>query len=489
MLIGGIFVWTSDEAPSKFEAPLFFEFMLPFLIFGIGYNMKRRRFFRNLGPIIMNGVVGTTINFILLSGLAWIFSNESIIRFELDGFPKITLKDSMTLGGVLSSTEMVITLSILKEHTTPKLHSLMFGESIISTAIAILIVQAVALINFEALTAENFFIFIGYFIYNCIMSLFFGLLFGFLSSLMTKNFQQIKNNPSKEVALQFYIAWTGYLIAQMFQASGVITILICAIISGHYAYYNMTTESRMVVTDTFHLIGDGTRALIFSYLGLTSFSYSTKDISFFFMFLMIFSIYITRLITVFGLALILKFFSKNYQYDVRSLAVIWAGGLFRGTIAFALIVSIDVDHKDMLQVTVLGMIIFTMVVNGAILPLWFAFIRPREHVVPFQSILEAVADGDYRNSYMGTDRSKLLITTEDIKKKRNWLHRTWRDIDNKYIKPCLINKESLEEQMRNKEKIDGLRDSQKGIEIEDALHDEQFIGSLIESIQEDVREN
>ena len=478
MLIGGLFVWTEDAAPHKFSSPLFFQFMLPFLIFGIGYNMKRRRFFRNLGPIIMNGVVATTLNFILLSWLAWTFTNTDSIRKNFEKIDAINIKDSMTLGGVLSSTEMVITLSILKESTTPKLQSILFGENIISTAISILLVNAVKLINFTVFNAENFFIFVGYFFYNCLISVVLGMIFGFMSALMTKNFTRIKNSPSKEVALQFYIAWTGYLISEMFLASGVITILICAIISGHYAYYNMTRESRMVVTDTFHLLGDGTRALIFSYLGLTCFSYSAKNISFFFMFLMLISIMVTRLLTIFGLALVLKLFSKKHEFNVKNLAVIWAGGLFRGTIAFALLVSISVKNKEVLQVTVLGLIIFTMTVYGALVPLWIVCIRPSETLMPFQSIMEAVADGDYRNSYFEADRSQLLATSEDIKKKRNWLHRQWRDLDNKYIKPCLINKESLDEQLRLKQRVESMRGSQRGIEIEDALYEAEGNASL-----------
>ena len=275
-MAGALILWTRDEAPSKFEAPIFFQFMLPFLIFGVGYNMKRRRFFRNIGHIISNGLLGTIITFIILSTFAWFFSDLGVIKDQ----------DSLALGGVLASTEMSITLSVLHENKTPKLHSLIFGESIINTAIAILLVRTVGIVDFNEFTTGNVFTFIGYFIYNCLTSLFVGTLFGFISSVMTKNFTALKNDPSKEVALQFYIAWSGYLVAEMLSISGVITILVCAIISGHYAWYNLTPESRIVVNDTFYLLGDGTQALIFSYLGLTTFSYSGSQISYIFILLM-----------------------------------------------------------------------------------------------------------------------------------------------------------------------------------------------------------
>ena len=112
----------------------------------------------------------------------------------------------MILGGVLSCTEMAVTLSVLNEKVAPKLNSMMFGESIISTAISILLVRAVELFDFDELSPSNLSIFLGYFFYNCTLSILFGFLFGLLSALMTKNFKRIKNSPSKEVALQFYIA-------------------------------------------------------------------------------------------------------------------------------------------------------------------------------------------------------------------------------------------------------------------------------------------
>ena len=163
MLAGALILWTTGETPSSFEAPIFFQFMLPFLIFGVGYNMKRRRFFRNIGHIISNGLFGTIISFIILSLFAWLFSDMGAIRGS-DGVTRyISLKDALAIGGVLSSTDMAIPLSILHENHTPKLHSLIFGESIINTAIAILLVRTVHFVDFTEFTAANFFSFIGFF--------------------------------------------------------------------------------------------------------------------------------------------------------------------------------------------------------------------------------------------------------------------------------------------------------------------------------------
>lgn len=468
MLAGALILWTTDETPSKFEAPIFFQFMLPFLIFGVGYNMKRRRFFRNIGHIISNGLVGTLITFTILSLFAWTFSDLGAIR-DADGITRyLSLKDILALGGVLSSTDMAISLSVLHENKTPRLHSLLFGESIINTAIAILLVRTVLIAGFDDFSALSVFIFFGYFIFNCITSILMGTVFGFISCLMTKNFTALKNDPSKEVALQFYIAWSAYIVAEMCKISGVITILVCAIITGHYAWYNLTAESRIVVNDTFYLLGDGTQALIFSYLGLTSLSYKGSQISYMFILLMVLAIILARFISTFGMALLEKMCKKKkYDFNWKDLSIMWFAGIFRGTIAFALVTSVDFGHEEILQVTVLGLVVFSMLIFGFLMPIWVTLIKPSEVIKANQSLIEAAADGDLRRSLVGATRLNFMLTKDDVSKKKGWFHNKWREIDNNYIKPCLIDKEKLEEQKKFKEELEAkARDEEEdGTEI------------------------
>ena len=151
----------------------------------------------------------------------------------------------------------------------------------------------------------------------------------------------------------------------------------------------------------------------------------------------------------------LKIVSKSYKFNLKNLVIMWIGGLFRGTISFALIISVSVRHKRLLEMTVLGITIFTMIVYGFLLPLIIKFLKPEEAIVPMQSVLESLADGDYRMSYFGAGRINLYksMTSMPLLKKRNWFHKKWRVLDNKYLKPCLINKESLEELKRLKEEM------------------------------------
>ena len=457
MLVGGIILWTTHHPPHKFETSLFFHFMLPFLYFGIGYNMKRRRFFRHLGPIALNGIVGTLINFILISVLASAFVSISPIKEELAGI-NLDLQDALALGAVLSCSETVVTLSVIKETSNPKLNSIIFGESLIGNAVSILLVNSIKFVDFDEFTGRNFFWFCGVVLYSLFGSVILGIILGLISALLTKNLKRLKKNPSKEVALQFYIAWTGYILSTMVGCSGVLTILVCAIITSHYSWYNMEPDSKVVVIETFRFFGEGARALIFGYLGLTSISYPISDVSPLLLFLLLLSMIATRFISIFGLALIIKLVKKSYEYTCKQLAIIWLGGLFRGSIAFALIISISTHHKDMIRATVLFIIVISMIGYTLILPFWYRLFAPTEIYERNQSIMEALADGYYRNSYMITGKEN-YDKIEQYKSKRNWFHRKWREIDNNYLKPCLIDNEVLKQLKENKMKLDEIRDS------------------------------
>jgi Kef-type K+ transport system membrane component KefB len=165
------------------------------------------------------------------------------------------------------------------------------------------------------------------------------------------------------------------------------------------------------------------------------------------------SILVTRFFTTFGLAFILKMIKKSYEFSFRQLAILWVGGLFRGSIAFALILSISTHHKDMIRATILYIIICSMIAYTLILPFWYRWMSPLEYYERHQSIIEALADGYYRNSYMITGKEN-YEKIQLYNTRRNWFHSKWRDLDNKYLKPCLINPKALQKLQENKKKLE-----------------------------------
>ncbi len=56
----------------QFNENFFFYFCLPPIVFASGYNMKRKKFFENIGNILLFGLVGTVVQFTIFSLLTYI---------------------------------------------------------------------------------------------------------------------------------------------------------------------------------------------------------------------------------------------------------------------------------------------------------------------------------------------------------------------------------------------------------------------------------
>ncbi len=59
------------EAKATFDPEIFFNILLPPIIFNAGYSMKRRYFFRNLGAIMTLAFVGTVVSAAAVGGIMY----------------------------------------------------------------------------------------------------------------------------------------------------------------------------------------------------------------------------------------------------------------------------------------------------------------------------------------------------------------------------------------------------------------------------------
>lgn len=467
--------------------------MLPFIVLSAGYNLKRRRIFRNIGKIIVYGVIGTILNFVFISLFAGLFSSWGAIYTDQGNTEYLTFEDTLYLGAVLSASDAVCVLSLVQENKTPQLHSLIFGEHIINDAIAILLLRSIKYAGFESFTAVNFFSFCGIFVVESILGVVFGIIFGLLAALATRYLWSLREDPSKEVALMFYIAWLGYVVAEIFGVSGVITILICGILSNHYAWYNLNHHARIAVSNTFKFFGDGASALVFAYLGLAAVGYSEQDISYTYILAMVFSILLARLITTFGITWAAKQWTGGkFILNAGSLSVFWIGGVIRGAVAFALILTVsksdihgDEIEKNILHVTVLGVVIVTTLVFGSILPIWIRIIRPEDEVS------QIVDEDDARRTLLAVKRDNFVVTKEDLAKPKSWIHKKWQEIDVKYLKPHLIHPEALEEQIKSQKALeDKMKDDNKDIyQIAKEVAEEEVKSEEKKSLLGDLRKS
>lgn len=81
--------------------------LLPPIIFEAGFVMRKRSFFANFGTILLYSVVGTLLSVLCTGGLTYALSVSGAIQ-------GLTFSESLLFASLISSTDPVATLSILK---------------------------------------------------------------------------------------------------------------------------------------------------------------------------------------------------------------------------------------------------------------------------------------------------------------------------------------------------------------------------------------
>lgn len=130
----------------------------------------------------------------------------------------------MSVGATLSATDPVTILAIFNTYKVdPKLYTIIFGESILNDAIAIVLFETAQAYKAgeEAgrLTILSLFESIGVFLAVFFGSLLIGILFGLATSLLLK-FTHVRRDPKIESCLIILIAYASYFFANAIHMSG-----------------------------------------------------------------------------------------------------------------------------------------------------------------------------------------------------------------------------------------------------------------------------
>ena len=203
----------------SFDYQFFFNLLLPPIILASGYELHQANFFRNLGTILTFAFAGTFISAIVLGLLLWLWT-----RIPLDGF-KISFVEAISVGATLSATDPVTILAIFNTYKVdPKLYTVIFGESILNDAIAIVIFDTAQRYKPDgnrggSLTITSFFEAIGIFFLVFFGSLIIGIIVGIATALLLK-FTLVRRFPKIESCLIILIAYASYYFANGAMMSG-----------------------------------------------------------------------------------------------------------------------------------------------------------------------------------------------------------------------------------------------------------------------------
>mmetsp|Transcript_14185 Transcript_14185/g.15855 ORF Transcript_14185/g.15855 Transcript_14185/m.15855 type:complete len:170 (-) Transcript_14185:136-645(-) len=152
----------------------------------------------------------------------------------------------------------------------------------------------------------------------------------------------LTHSPVHETMMVFSFGYLGYMFSELFELSGIITLLTSGILMAHYAWYNLSPQSKQTTSLAFGAIGFGAEAFVFAYLGLTFFSYTSYEWSWQFFIAEFFVIIIGRFLGIVGLLYLVSFlFNHERELSFKELMFLYCGGMIRGAIAFGLVLRLD----------------------------------------------------------------------------------------------------------------------------------------------------
>lgn len=235
----------------RFSDDIFFYVILPPIVFSAGYNMKRRKFFQHFNYIALFGIAGTFACFVFFAILTYAaFEMFPITKWvpELhEWIPfKPTMEEILLLSSLMCSSDVVAAVSIIKFEEQPKLFSMVFGEGITNDAVSIILFNAVYqhTSQHEEMTWASPFMIGWDFIKLAFNSMFVGLIFALGAAFLFKQLRFLTHSPVHETLLVFATGYLAYMVSELFELSGIITLLSSGISLAHYAWYNLSPQSK-----------------------------------------------------------------------------------------------------------------------------------------------------------------------------------------------------------------------------------------------------
>ena len=292
----------------------------------------------------------------------------------------ITFLETLYFGSIVSATDPVTTLAIFTDlNVDPLMNSLVLGESLLNDAVAIVLCGAIedysalSLGNPNSFQTEAFFRTIGNFFWIFLGSIGLGALIGVLTSILTK-FTRIKDYQMLETSLFFLMSYSSYLIAEVCQMSGIVSVLFCGIFQAHYTFHNLSLESKIRTQQLFEVLHFLLENFIFSYIGVSMFTFSHHKFVFPFIVAAFLAIAVARAFNIYPLSFILNFGRKN-RIPMNYQHMLWFSGL-RGAMAFALAMQNTMSEARQMFLTTTSLItIITVIFCGGLTAPLLTFLR------------------------------------------------------------------------------------------------------------------
>ncbi|KAG9455156.1 hypothetical protein H6P81_008060 [Aristolochia fimbriata] len=449
-----ILFWSKGRSSHilRFNEKLFFIYLLPPIIFNAGFQVKKKQFFRNFLTINLFGIVGVFISSAIISaGCLWVFPKI--------GFSGLRPQDYLVLGTIFSSTDTVCTLQVLHQDETPLLYSLVFGEGVVNDATSVVLFNAIQKLEISEVDGWRALQLFGDFLYLFSSSTFLGVSAGLLTAYVIRALYFNRHSTDREIALMILMAYLSYMLAELLHLSGILTVFLCGIVMSHYAWHNVSENSRITTKHAFASLSFIAETFIFLYVGMDALdterwkmSKSSIPTSMGICGSIIILVLLGRAAFIFPLSFLSNYMNPTADrkpITLRHQIIIWWAGLMRGAVSIALAfkqftdfgVAGDPIHATMVTCTVIVVLLTTLVFGFLTKPLVNILIHRRaQEEIPLTDPNSPKDDLSLslisleESSVDAVMRAKSSISLL-LEGPARTIHFYWRKFDDSYMRP------------------------------------------------------
>jgi len=351
---------------------------------------------------------------------------------------------------LLSAMELVPTLSLLNlpgNNCGPVLWQTLFGESLNEVSVIALFDTLMSYDDSDFGVVE-FVIAVALWICKSLGGFAMGTIVALICSFVLKRIR-LDEHPSLEFLVISLFAFSSFLLAQLAQLSGIVSIFFCGVVLQHYNWYNISEEGKHCTEYGFSAGAQAAEAGIYIFLGLKLALSFRPSSDYHYDFNLIISVFALLIISRFIYTIVVT----NLLNIGRKQAITFRMQLFifysciRGSICFALSLSVPNPNANYIIPTTILMVLITMVIIGSTISKVISLLSLRHVVNPplneipptpsfsfgKSSTFGAPLDSPLANDSKASDYQELEVTTTD--QTAGGFHLFWRSIDQNYFKP------------------------------------------------------
>ena len=325
---------------------------LPALLFESAYHLDFPELKDNLRPIALLAVPGVLLTALFVAVITYYAAD-------------LSWQTAFLFGAIVAATDPVSVLAIFRQMGAPRrLSVILEGESLFNDGTALVLFRIVLGVVIAG-TLGDFGLVAQEFLFVVAGGLLLGALIGYGASLLLSRV----NDYLVETAMTMVVAYGTYLLAERVGVSGVIAVVVAALVVGTYGHsVAMTPTTRAAIASTWDFIGFIANSLIFLLIGL---EVDIAKLQQYWLptLLAIAAVLVVRAIVVMASSGLLRYIHRPVPYRWQSV-LIWGG--LRGSLSLAMALSLPLTlgpnepfrDRDLIQVMTFGVILFSLLVQG-----------------------------------------------------------------------------------------------------------------------------